>query len=776
MTWFVFYSGRRVAVVPGVVVRVGRGSECDLVIDERRISRVHLEILVDESGICQIQDTSSNGTFQLDGEVSTASISQTTCLALGGTDGPVVVVSDDPALDWAEELTNFQVVLDEAAGSAVVDGAASIMSLDGVTRMGRAKDNDVVLDGALASAYHAHLRRDGGHLEVIDLASERGTFVNGTRVSRAELREGDQLTMGGSVFAVTADGSLITQANNSGLSLEAKNLTVQIGAATLLDDVSFVLPARKVLAVVGPSGSGKSTLLGGLTGFTPATQGRVLVGGRDLYAEYDDLRFQVGLVPQSDLVPAQLRVQDALEYAARLRFPRDTSAQDRATRVEEVLSDLSLTPRAGLRINRLSGGQRKRVSVALEMLTKPALLFLDEPTSGLDPGLDKQVMVLLRELADAGRTIVVVTHSVENLALADYLLVLAAGGHVAYFGPPENALEYFNVPDMPSVFLALEGTPGPQWAKRWNATKRSTGTQDVSDAARSGTPATATEQAAKPRVSRPRGSLSQFLTLTSRNIKVIAADRTYSALLLILPLVLAATGILVGSAAGLGSSDDPPFLNPESRLLLMVLVLGSVFTGAATSIQELVKDRVIYQRERAVGLSRFAYISSKALVLGVISALQGLVFALLSLVGRPGPDDPLVLPGTLEIAVIVSAATVASCMLGLILSGLLSSRDAALPALVIATMVQVVFSGSIPLRFDKLLDYVGWAMPAYWEFKAMAASIGLDNLLGNPGEPTWPHETGEWWLSLGVLAAMTFIFVGFAIWVAGRHDPGRKRK
>lgn len=277
------------------------------------------------------------------------------------------------------------------------------------------------------------------------------------------------------------------------------------------------------------------------------------------------------------------------------------------------------------------------------------------------------------------------------------------------------------------------------------------------------------------RVSRPRGTWSQFVTLTSRNIKVIAADRTYAVLLMVLPLVLAATGFLVGNAAGL-SADEGTGLNPEARLLLLILVLGSVFTGAATSIQELVKDRVIYQRERAVGLSRVSYVGSKALVLGVIAAMQGFVFAMLSLVGRPGPADPLILPGTLDIAVLVVAATVTSCMLGLVLSAFLPSRDAALPALVIATMVAVVFSGAIPLRFTALLDAVGWAMPGYWEFRAMASSVDLDGLLGqDPSNGTWPHAANQWLLSVAVLGVMGVAFIAIAIWATGRHDPGKKR-
>lgn len=768
---FVFAAGRRVPVVPGVPMVVGRENTCDLVVDGGRISRRHLIISTTGGDEWTIEDVSANGTYR-DGEllVRESGIGLS-IVTLGGADGTIVVVSNNPEEDIAE----IEKGLRASALTSEAGDQDSVALASGVTRFGRAHDNDVVLAGALASAHHAHVVRNAFGLEIIDLASERGTFVNGERVSRRTLNPHDRITMGGSTYLVTADGDLTEWRESSGVSLEARDVTVQIGQATLLHDVSFHLPPRNVLAVVGQSGSGKSTMLGALTGFRPATSGRALVGGRDLYAEYDDLRFQVGLVPQQDLVPAQLRVREALDYAARLRFPQDTSAVERRERVAQVMDDLGLTPRADLRIDRLSGGQRKRVSVALEMLTRPSLLFLDEPTSGLDPGLDRQVMVLLRELADSGRTVVVVTHSVDNLHLADYLLVLAAGGYVAYYGPPDQAPAYFGVADMPSVFLAMEGVPGEEWERRWQQHLRGTGTGTAAATAPSTQPGVGAP-ASSMHVSRPRGTLAQFATLTSRNIKVIAADRTYAALLLVLPLVLAVTGFLVGSSAGLGEGGvDELFLNPEARLLLMVLVLGSVFTGAATSIQELVKDRVIYQRERAVGLSRVAYITSKAVVLGTIAALQGLVFALLALLGRPGPTDPLVLPGTVEIAVAVSAATVASCMLGLVLSGFLPSRDAALPALVIATMVQVVFSGAIPLRADWLLDAIGWAMPAFWEFEAMAASVDLGALIGDPDSP-WSHTAGQWWLSMGVLAVMTLFFIAAAIAVSGRHDPGRKTR
>ena len=774
MTWFVFHNDRKFPLVVGATVTVGRDNTNDVVVSHERVSRLHAMLEINaETGGWQITDQSANGIFGTEGQIKTFTSDQTTTFALGSSRGPRIVISDDPQLNVGAVSGSAAIRQENERSTPPASGSGGKLTmLADITRFGRAEDNNVILQGALASAHHAHVLRTGNTLEVIDLASSRGTYVNGRRIIRQLLSPGDRVSMGGSTFLVTDSGELQPWKQSSGVSLEARNLTVRIGDAVLLQNMSFNLPPRSGLAVVGPSGSGKSTLLGALTGFSPASSGKVLVAERDLYNEYDELRFQIGLVPQTDLVPAQLHVRDALELAAKLRFPADTSDAQRSFRVTEVLDDLSLVERSELRIDKLSGGQRKRVSIALELLTKPALMFLDEPTSGLDPGLDRQVMILLREMADEGRTVVVVTHSVENLALADYLLVLAAGGHTAYFGPPQGAAEYFHVTDIPSVFEALEATSGTEWERRWRTHSANQLKAPQTSASSLDSPGLTGARSLK--VSRPQGVWSQFLTLTARNIKVIASDRTYSTLLAVLPLVLALTGALVGNSFGLGP-DPATGINPEARSLLLVLVLGSVFTGAATSIQELIKDRVIYRRERAVGLSRWAYIASKALVLGSISAIQGLIFAVLTLAGRSGPGDPLLFPGSLEISAIVVVATVTSCMLGLVLSTFLSSRDAALPTLVILTMVQVVFSGAIPLRFDALQKAIGWLLPGYWEFRSMAASVDLGVLVG-PTETSqlWAHTTANFVGGMSVLAIMAAMFVAIAFFALGRHDPGRR--
>jgi len=769
VAWFLFSSGRRFPVVEGVAISIGRDADNDISVPDTRVSRGHALVEVDPTGQWKWIDRSANGTFVEGVRVGEMLGTSTTRFRLGSPSGPEIVISGDPSLpaslpDSGEPVTEAESVRDLQDLPAV--------SLESTTRIGRASDNDLVLSGPLVSAHHAHVIETNSGFEIIDLASSRGTYVNGRRISRILLHESDVISIGGNDLRFSEGKSLIPVRNESGTPIEASGLTYAVDGQVLLSGLTFTLPARKVLAIVGPSGSGKSTALSVLSGIKTPTDGSVAVGGRDLKSEYQQLRFSIGMVPQQDLVPSQLKVRDALDLAARLRFSRDVAAEDRAMRVEEVIQDLGLAERANLRIDRLSGGQRKRVSVALEMLTKPPVLFLDEPTSGLDPGLDRQVMVLLRELADSGRTVIVVTHAVENLALADYVLVLAEGGHAAYFGPPSEALDYFGVGDYSSVFTTLETNPGHEWARRWKQSSTKAESDSKLKVATDPERVTGSSDSRSSRVGVVE-AISQFGTLIRRNTKVIAGDRSYFVLLAVLPLILGVTGFLVGSSQGFGlGPDGSP--NPGARFILTIFVLGAVFTGASTSIQELVKDRVIYRRERAVGLSRNAYFLAKVVVFGAIAGVQGFVFSAVALLGRPGPIDPPIFPGVTSVVITVMIASWASCMLGLMLSALLPSRDAALPTLVIITMIQVVLSGAIPIRFEGLTDIIGPVLPGYWAFEAMASSVDLSLLLGSPGDGVWPPTAGHVLVSWAILGLMGAAMILAGSVLAGRHDPGKK--
>ncbi|WP_091461184.1 ATP-binding cassette domain-containing protein [Micromonospora inyonensis] len=440
------------------------------------------------------------------------------------------------------------------------------------------------------------------------MASSNGTYVNGRQVEQAALSDGDLLSFGH--HQMVFDGIALHDYVDTGrVSLRAEGLRVTVGARNLLADVSFALDECSLLAVVGPSGAGKSTLLGALTGNRPAQAGTVRYQGRDLYAEYADLRHRIGLVPQDDILHRQLTVRRAMRYAAGLRFGTDVTPAERDRRIDEVLDQLALTAHADQRIDTLSGGRRKRTSV--ELLTEPSLLFLDEPTSGLDPALDRDVMHGLRELADRGRTVVVVTHSPLHLNVCDRVLVLARGGKVAYFGPPDELLDFFGAAEYADMFTAAAAEPDV-WATRFAATR-------------------APAAAPPPR----QGWWRQMAILPRRTVAVTLADRLYAALSLGLPVGLAALLHVVPGSDGLGVPAQPLGRGTEAAELLVILITGAIFIGLAGGIRQFVGESAIYRRERAVGLAPGAYLSAKLAVFAVLNAFQAALFVLFGLFGRP---------------------------------------------------------------------------------------------------------------------------------------------
>jgi len=521
--------------------RLGRDPQSDIVVDEPRISWLHAILRV-EGDRWLLEDVgSTNGTFVGPELVERVEITGPCQVRLGHPEsGPVISCSIAAAPDGQTTLRASAGVLQPTQQSAMGERRpTAVMRLPAkVLRIGRADDNDVVVSDLSVSRHHAELRRAaGGGYEIVDLASYNGTFVNGQRVVSAGVSESDVIGVGLAAFRLVGD-ELQQFIDTGDISLDARGLTVRLpGGKVILDDVSFPLGERCLLGVIGPSGAGKSTLLGALTGMRPATGGSVLYDGRDLYADYAELRHRIGLVPQENILHTQLSARRALGFAAELRFPRDTSAEERERRIGEVLGELSLTAHAGTRASALSGGQQKRVNVALELLTKPSLLFLDEPTSGLDPGLDMSVMEMMSGLARDGRTVIVVTHSVANLDICDRLLVLVPGGKVAYFGPPADGLRHFGQPGWAQVFRAFEAEPGRDWAGEYRASAYH---------ARYVTAAVQADQAAgaavrkAPPPPRSQNRLAQLSTLVRRYVAVIASDRNYVAVIAFLPIILGA--------------------------------------------------------------------------------------------------------------------------------------------------------------------------------------------------------------------------------------------
>jgi ABC-type multidrug transport system ATPase subunit/pSer/pThr/pTyr-binding forkhead associated (FHA) protein len=326
--------------------------------------------------------------------------------------------------------------------------------------IGRLPDNMVVLNHPLVSGHHARLEQIPGGYRIVDLGSTNHVYVNGTRISHQAqtLTVGDEIRIG--PYRLTYTGTQLTQYDESNsIRIDALDLKKKgNNNVVLLNGISLAIPPRKFVALVGGSGAGKSTLMDALNGLRPAQEGVVLYNGQDYYRNLAAFSTQLGYVPQDDIVHRELTVERALYYAARMRLPSDFTNKQIKQRINEVLEDVEMTERRGLLVNKLSGGQRKRVSIALELLANPSVFFLDEPTSGLDPGLDRKMMSLLRRLADRGRTIVLVTHATNNINVCDYVCFLAQGGRVAYFGPPVEAMNFFNKTDFAEIYSSLEPT------------------------------------------------------------------------------------------------------------------------------------------------------------------------------------------------------------------------------------------------------------------------------------------------------------------------------
>jgi hypothetical protein len=436
--------------------------------------------------------------------------------------------------------------------------------------------------------------------------------------------------------------------------------------------------------------------------------------------------------------------------------------------VHRVLGEVGLSAQVEQRIDSLSGGQRKRTSIALELLTAPQLLFLDEPTSGLDPGLDRQVMEGLRDLADGGRVVVVVTHSVLALDRCDRVLLLATGGRVAYFGPPERLLSFFAVQDHPAVFAALAD---PAWVDRF---AESSVRRAYVSSTSVGTPVPAGWAPAPPRPAAGR----QLVTLVRRNLAVVAADRLFLALLVGMPVVLAVMAHAFPGEGGLSmraAGGDPA----EARQRIIVLVVGAALMGAALAVREFVVERPIYRREHAVGLSPAAYLASKVVVVGGAVALQSVVFTQLALLGLPGPDDPQVLPwGRWEIAATTAAVGVTMSIAALAVSALATSTDQTMPALVALVMGQLVLCGGLfPLADRAGLEQVSWLLPARAGHAAMTVTAGLQPSSAPQLDPLYTPTAARWALDLGLLAAQSAVLLAVTAWALARSvaRPGQPR-
>ncbi len=603
--------------------------------------------------------------------------------------------------------------------------------------IGRSEASEIKLDGLQISNRHARLLQTNSGIVIEDLNSTNGVYVNGDHISRQTITSNDAVQIGSFLIKIDEAGNVGVFDTRSKTRIDSVNITKDVknraggGMIRLLDNVSLSIQPNEFVGLLGPSGAGKSTLMDAMNGMRPASGGSVLINNLDLYQHLDSLKQSIGYVPQDDIIHRELTVYRTLYYVAKLRLSRDVSKSEIEQIIDEVLDVTGLSERRDVPISQLSGGQRKRVSIAVELITKPSVIFLDEPTSGLDPATEEKIMKLFRQIAESGRTVILTTHAMENVKLFDKIVVLMRG-KLAFYGKPEEALKHLNAASFKDLYDKLE-EPIEQKIRQHGDGNRQQITEQVAEDWKN--KFTATPQY-KKNVYEPFkelgkvqsrnvkksnrlglfGAIRQWLTLSRRYAGVLLRDKLNLFILLAqAPIIAVLTYFVMGE-------------NQPRDFVYFILSLVSVWFGTSIAAREIIRERPIYKRERMVNLGLIPYLFSKIFVLGIIVGIQCLllflplkIFDITGLMPMPGELFGLPQFWTMLLTAAVGIA------LGLFISAVVKTSELATSLVPLILIPQILFSGlvGVPSGINKA---AGLLMPATWSFDTMKRYSTLDTL------------------------------------------------
>lgn len=679
-------------------ISFGRSDSNDIVLTSQLVSREHGRFSF-KNGHWAIEDKALyGGRASKNGLIynNTSILSRVLC------EGDFIRIDD--GVETVSEGVLFVFASEES------DNVWHSLRLDGKheIRIGRDVNCDIVLPHISVSKCHAKIIKEQGRYYIVDNGSTNGIVVNNRPVSgKLLLHEKD-------VIAITNSKLIFTSASisyccyKSGISVDASNVVITRGKGKKSfvtgNNVSLGIKPGELVAIIGGSGAGKSTILNCMCGYLPPSKGEVYINGVDLYQNFDSLKKLIGYVPQSDIVYDNLTLYDMLSYTAKLRLPKDASEAERETAIDRAIRLVELTEKKNSYIKALSGGQKKRASIAVELLSDPNLLFLDEPASGLDPGTERNLMQSLRQMANGGKTVILVTHSTLQLRLCDKIVFMGKGGNLCFFGCYDDALKFFDVSDIVDIYNMITEN-----AKEWRTKYDQSVIHSGSRRADSGRLSSAK---AKNRFQLP--------VLSSRYIKLVINDRQRLLLLLIQAPVLA---LLISVVA-----DGEQFKQFEmTKSLLFALSCSGFWVGMLNAIQEVCKERSILKREYMTGMSLNAYVLSKILVLGILCFIQSLlivgVFALL--VGLP--ENGLILSPVIEILITTFLTSISSAAMGLFVSSLFTNADRAMTVAPILLMPQILFSGLI-FKLDGATELISWLAVCRWSMEGYGTTANLNQL------------------------------------------------
>lgn len=615
--------------------------------------------------------------------------------------------------------------------------------------IGRDEKSDIRIDGLQISNRHARLLQTNSGIFIEDQNSTNGVYVNGNRVSRQNITPNDSVQIGSFQIRIDNAGNVGVFDTRSKTRIDSVNITKEVknraggGTIRLLDNISLSIQPNEFVGLLGPSGAGKSTFMDALNGMRPASGGSVLINNLDLYQHLDSLKQSIGYVPQDDIIHRELTVYRTLFYVAKLRLSSDVSSKELDQIIEEVMDVTGLTERRNVPINQLSGGQRKRVSIAVELITKPSVIFLDEPTSGLDPATEEKIMKLFRQIAESGRTVILTTHAMENVKLFDKIVVLIRG-KLAFYGKPDEALAHLGAKSFKELYDKLEDPIEQRIKQSGNGNRQQITEQVAEDWKQKFTrtpqyqrnvyePLKDLGKVQSAGVSKKNrlgifGSIRQFVTLSRRYWEVLFRDKLN---LLILFAQAPIIALMVYFVMGANQPRDFAYF---------VLSLVSVWFGISVSAREIIRERAVYNRERMVNLGLIPYIFSKLFVLGIIVGIQCLTLfvplKLLDFAGlMPMPGELLGIP---QFWVMLLTAGV-GIALGLLISALVKTSEMATSLVPLILIPQILFSGlvGVPTGINKT---AGLIMPATWSFDTMKRFSTLDTLEEEGADPNGSNK------------------------------------
>lgn len=703
-------------------ISFGRDESCNIVFKSQIVSKCHGYIEFVEDKIYLYDNRSTNGIIVNGHLYKTAANGDAEVHRL--CDGDIIKIDNG---DPNNSHSHGVLMMYTTRKSSGRWQKFNIMSRQRIT-IGRSSQCDLHLDSISVSRNHAVITSNNGMLFIEDLNSSNGVFVNGHRViGQTQLHEKDIILIAHSMMIFTS-GMLLYKLKMGGTRVVMKDIsrvvTVKNQRRYILQNVNLTVEPNEFIAVIGGSGAGKSTVMNAMSGFEQATSGNVYVNDTDLYKNYQVLKNMIGYVPQQDIIYENITLQKMLEYSAKMRMSEDVSEAERQKRIAEVLQMVELSEHKDKFIRSLSGGQKKRASIAVELLADPGLFFLDEPTSGLDPGTEASLMNTLNNLAkQKGKTIVMVTHTTQNLHLCDKILFMGKGGRICFYGSPAECMDFFGVDNLTEIYnKALSDEDVNKWSSKYLHEYGN----DTGDNRKSTN--------GKIPVQKKASFIRQFAILSSRYMTLIKNDTQRLLMIFLQPIIIA---LLIACVA----SDDVFDIYNSTKSILFAMSCAGIWVGLFNSIQEICKERNILKREYMANLRLGSYVLSKFAVQFLLSAIQAFIMTLMFIITVGSPESGVASDSAFfEMFITMLLTVFSSSAIGIVVSAISKNSDKAMTTAPFLLIVQLLFSG-ILFELKGATEKIAYFTVSKWSVSAFGTIANLNAL--EMSIPNMPHEAED---------------------------------